>query len=97
MLADLNEPERAKEWAIRARLVDPDSVNLHYNLACAMASLREVDMTLETLAEVATKLSPGMLSWLESDTDFDPIRDEPRFKAMIDEVRARLAKAQQSS
>ena len=39
------------------RLVDPDNVNLHYNLACAMASLGEVDLTLETLASVASRLS----------------------------------------
>jgi adenylate cyclase len=91
MLADLNERERAKEWVIRARLVDPENVNLHYNLACAMASLNETDLSLKTLAEVATKLSPGMLSWLEADADLDAIREEPRFKALIEQVRARLA------
>ena len=91
MLADLNEPERAKEWAIRARLVDPENVNLHYNLACAMAALNEIDLSLETLAEVATKLSPGMLSWLEADTDIDPIRNDPRFANLMQQVRDRLA------
>ncbi len=93
MLADLKENERAKEWVTRARLIDPDNVNLHYNLACAMASLGEIDLTLETLAGVASKLSPGMLSWLEADNDFEPVREEPRFKAMIDQVKARLAQA----
>jgi len=93
MLAELKENERAKEWATRARLVDPDSVNLHYNLACAMSSLGEVDATLETLAGVASRLSPGMMSWMEADTDFDPIREEPRFKAMMAQVKARLAQS----
>jgi adenylate cyclase len=97
MLADLNERERAKEWVIRARLVDPENVNLHYNLACAMASLNEIDLSLTTLAEVATKLSPGMLSWLEADTDFDPIREDPRFKALIEQVRARFASSARAS
>jgi adenylate cyclase len=91
MLAPLGEKERAKEWAIRARLVDPDSVNLHYNLACAMALLGDVDLTLETLTEVAPRLSPGMMSWMEADTDFDLIREEPRFKAMMEKVKARFA------
>jgi TolB-like protein/Tfp pilus assembly protein PilF len=91
MLATLGENERAKEWAIRARLVDPESVNLHYNLACAMALLGEVDLTLETLAGVAPRLSPGMMSWMEADTDFDPIREEPRFKEMMEKVKARFA------
>ena len=91
MLADLNEKERAKEWAIRARLVDPENVNLLYNLACAMSALGEIDLTLETLAGVASRLSPGMMSWMEADTDFDSIREEPRFKAMMEQVKARLA------
>jgi adenylate cyclase len=91
MLAELNERERAKEWAIRARLVDPDNINLNYNLACAMATMGEADLTMETLAGVANKLSPGMLSWMEADTDFDPVRSDPRFKALIEQVKARLA------
>jgi adenylate cyclase len=90
MLADLGEKDRAREWAIRARLVDPDSVNLHYNLACAMSALGDVAMTLETLATIAQRLSPGMISWIEADSDFDPIREDPGFKAMIDAARARL-------
>jgi adenylate cyclase len=90
LLAVLGEKERAKEWATRARLVDPDNANLHYNLACAMSSLGEIDLTLETLAGIAPRLSPGMLTWMESDTDFDPIREEPRFKALIEKAKARL-------
>ena len=93
MLAELKENERAKEWATRARLVDPDNINLHYNLACAMASLGEIDLTLDTLASVASRVSPGMMSWMEADTDFDAIREEPRFKAMMEQVRARFAKS----
>jgi adenylate cyclase len=93
MLADLDEKERAKEWAIRARLVDPDNINLHYNLACAMVSLGEYDLTVDTLAGMASRVSPGMLSWMEADTDFDPIREKPGFKAMMEKVRARFAKS----
>jgi adenylate cyclase len=93
MLATLGEKERAKEWATRARLVDPENVNLHYNLACAMSSLGEIDLTLETLAGIAPRLSPGMMSWMEADTDFDPIREEPRFNAMMEKVKASFAKS----
>jgi adenylate cyclase len=97
MLADLNERERAKEWAIRARLVDPENVNLHYNLACAMSALKEADLALETLADVSAKLSPGMLSWMEADSDFDPIREEPRFKELMQRVKERLASGPKGS
>jgi hypothetical protein len=30
---------------------------------------------------------------LEADPDFDPVRGEPRFKAMMEEAKARFAKA----
>jgi adenylate cyclase len=93
MLATLNERERAKEWSMRARLVDPDNVNLHYNLACAMSAMGEVDEALAALGDIAPKLSPGMMSWLEADPDFDAIREEPRFKVMIENVKARFAAA----
>jgi adenylate cyclase len=93
MLADLGEKERAREWATRARLVDPEAVNLQYNLACAMSSLGEYNLALEALEGIAPKLSPGMVSWLEADTDLDPIRDEPRFQSMMRQVQARFAKA----
>jgi adenylate cyclase len=93
MLADLGEKERAREWATRARLVDPEAVNLQYNLACAMSSLGENELALEALEGIAPKLSPGMVSWLEADTDLDPIREEPRFTTMMIEVKARFAKA----
>jgi adenylate cyclase len=93
MLATLGEKERAKEWATRARLVDPDNVNLHYNLACAMSALGEVDMALETLGSIAPRLSPGMMSWMEADTDFDPMREIPAFKAMMEQVKARFAQS----
>jgi adenylate cyclase len=90
MLATLGEKERAKEWATRARLVDPENVNLHYNLACAMSSLGEIDLTLETLTDIAPRLSPGMMSWMESDADFDAIRAEPRFMALMEQVKVRF-------
>jgi adenylate cyclase len=92
MLADLGEKDRAREWATRARLVEPEAVNLQYNLSCAMASLGETNLALEALEGIASKLSPGMVSWLEADTDLDPIRGEPRFSSMIENVKARFAR-----
>jgi hypothetical protein len=34
-----------------------------------------------------------MMSWMEADPDFDSIREEPRFKAMMQTVKERFAAA----
>ena len=93
MLATLGEVERAKEWTTRARLVDPENVNLHYNLACAMAVMGEKDEALRTLELVGKRLSLGMLSWVEADSDLDTLRSDPRYVAIVTETKARLAVA----
>jgi adenylate cyclase len=93
ILAILGERERAVEWATRARLIDPDNANLHYNLACAMSTLGEKQRALDILEGVSERSSPGMLSWIEADSDLDPVRDDPRFGAMVERARARLAAA----
>ena len=54
---------------------------------------KAIELALEALEGIAPKLSPGMVSWLEADTDLDPIREEPRFTKMMIEVKARFAKA----
>lgn len=35
-LAALGEVERAKEWAGRATLLDPENLNMRYNFACTL-------------------------------------------------------------
>jgi adenylate cyclase len=91
MLATLGERERAIEWATRGRLIDPENVNLQYNLACAMATLGERDRAIIILQGVADCSSTGMLMWIEADSDLDPLRSDPRFDEMISRTRARLA------
>ena len=91
LLVTLGERERAMEWATRAQLIDPDNLNLQYNLACAMSLLGEIDRALAILEPVADRSSKGMLSWIETDTDLDPIRELARFVTMIERARARLS------
>jgi hypothetical protein len=38
-------------------------------------------------------MNAGMLSWIEADSDLDPIRDDPRFQAMLQAARQRLRSA----
>jgi adenylate cyclase len=92
-LAALGEGERAKEWAERALLLDPDNVNLRYNFACTLITdLRDYDAALDLLDVVFDAIGIEAFEWARNDPDLDAIRDHPRFKAMAARTEARLAK-----
>jgi adenylate cyclase len=91
-LAALGEAERAKEWAERAILLDPDNANLRYNFACALITeLHEYDAALDLLGPRFETMPIEVLNWVRTDPDLDPVRDHPRFKAMLAAAEARLA------
>ena len=97
-LAVLEEAERAKEWINRALLIDPDNMPMRYNFACTFAmNLKDTDAALEMLGPVFLKISVALLNHAKVDPDFDPIRDDPRFKAMVAAAEARLAAASERS
>jgi len=91
-LATLGEAERAKERMSRALLIDPDNFNMRYNFACALQlHLKETEAALDMLAPVLEKVAVGFLNQAKADPDFNTVRDNPRFKAMIAAAEARLA------
>jgi adenylate cyclase len=93
-LAALGEAERAKEWAERALLLDPDNINLRYNFACSLITdLHDYDAALDLLAPRFETMSIEVLNWVKTDPDLDPVRDHPRFKAMLAGAEARLAQS----
>jgi adenylate cyclase len=93
-LATLGEAERAKDWISRALLIDPDNMNARYNFACALTThLKQSDAALELLGPVFETLAIAWLNHAKADPDLDPLRDDPRFKAMVACAEARLAAA----
>jgi adenylate cyclase len=92
-LATLGQRERAREWIDRALLVDPDNLQMRYNFACTLcAHLQDPDGAIELLTSVLTKDPGGVnLEQARTDPDFDPIRQDPRFQALMAETEARLA------
>jgi adenylate cyclase len=93
-LAVLGEAERAKEWAERAILLDPDNINLRYNFACSLiVDLHDFEAALDMLAPRFETMGIEVLNWVRSDPDLDPIRDHPRFKTMLAAAEARLAQS----
>jgi adenylate cyclase len=91
-LAALGEVERVKEWTERALLLDPDNLNLRYNIACALVvELHEFEAALDLLGPTLEKLQIEAVNAVPLDPDLALIRDHPRFKAMVAASKARLA------
>jgi adenylate cyclase len=91
-LLSLGEGERARDWARRAVLIDPDNVGMRYNLACDLViNQLDFDLALEMLGPVCRRSGREQLEWLKTDPDLDPIRDEPRFRTMVEQAEQRLA------
>jgi adenylate cyclase len=74
---------RAREWTRRALLFDPDNARLHYNLACAMAMLQDADTAVDLIEPWIDKVSHGWVLWMQKDNSLDPIREHPRFIALM--------------
>ena len=78
----VGEPEKGLELVDRAVTIAPNEPGLLYNAACTYSTLGRADEALEHL-EQAVRAGYSHRAWLENDSDFDPIRDQPRFKAIL--------------
>jgi adenylate cyclase len=92
-LCFLGQAERAKELTKRAILLDPDNLTMRYNFACGFAALRELETVMDLLEPVLERDTAETVNWAKVDPDLDPVRDLPRFQAMMVKADARLAAA----
>ncbi len=91
-LAALGETDRAKARMERALLIDPDNANMRYNFACMLSvRLGDRDGALALLAPLFRTLSPSMLSYAKVDPDFESLRGDPRWQAMVAAAETRIA------
>jgi serine/threonine protein kinase/Tfp pilus assembly protein PilF len=81
----LGDKQHALEFAGRTLAVDPDDPMLLYNVACVYSVLGQKDKALENL-ERAVDRGLGHKSWIDHDSDLDPIRNEPRFSKILEAV-----------
>jgi serine/threonine protein kinase/tetratricopeptide (TPR) repeat protein len=82
-LATLGDREGAQALATRALAIDPEDPMLLYNVSCMYARLGNPEDALKYL-ETAIDKGWGHKEWLENDADLDPIRESPRFKAILE-------------
>lgn len=78
----LDRLERAVESLEQALGYDPDSAHVHYNLACYLSLLEHVQLAVLHL-ERALDLEPKLRERIAGDSDFDPIRSDPAFRAAL--------------
>jgi len=83
------EAEAAEQIKIARELIAKESA---YNRACFEAICGNGDEAL-TLLKLALEKRETSLEWAERDPDFDSLRGDPRFAALIEEMKARFAAA----
>ncbi len=91
-LAVLGQGERAKEWMGRALLIDPENVSMRYNFACALAThLKDNEAALDMLGPAFERMNGELVHHAKVDPDLSPLRDHPRFQAILAAAEARTA------
>ena len=90
MLGDL---DRAREWIERATLIDPDNLNMRYNIACTLINYSDdLNPAFEHLDYVFSRSVGSIVRRADMDSDLDRIRDNPRFEKIYEAAKQRIAK-----
>ncbi|HVS03560.1 MAG TPA: protein kinase [Thermoanaerobaculia bacterium] len=82
MRLQTGDREGAFPLAARARRLGWNEPLVLYNLACFYSLAGDVEPALECLERMVTT-GWTFWSWLEKDTDLDPLRDHPRFRRLL--------------
>ena len=81
-LMRLGQHEQAVERARRASAIDPEDPGVLYNVGCVYALAGSAEEALNYL-DRAIQNGFGHREWLENDSDWDAVRAEPRFQALL--------------
>jgi tetratricopeptide (TPR) repeat protein len=76
------EYEKAHEALMRIHQDDPNDTTVLYNLACAESRLGRTDDALDHLRQSISD-QERFRELARSDSDFDPIRDDARFRKLV--------------
>ena len=85
-LIELGETDRAREWIARALAIDPDDPLLLYNLACGYTKLGDIESALDLLERWYPFCGQELKTWIKHDSDFDALRDHPRFQKIMEAI-----------
>ncbi|WP_020472878.1 TPR end-of-group domain-containing protein [Zavarzinella formosa] len=87
-LAQAKRHDEGVEFDSRITHLRPTDSLAHYNLACSYALTRRLDEALEALRR-AVELGYRDFTFIQQDRDLDPVRKDPRFRAILREFKSR--------
>jgi adenylate cyclase len=77
-LVIMGQHDRGKEWIERALELGTDDSATRYNAACFFSKYGDIDRALDLLEN-----SVISRTWIENDSDLDPLRDHPKYTAIL--------------
>ncbi|MGB5211615.1 MAG: tetratricopeptide repeat protein [Gammaproteobacteria bacterium] len=88
LLIDLGRTDEALAMVERAVALAPNDSSVLHNAVCSYAHAGEVDKAIEMLERRMQAAGTIYRDWVKHDPDFDNIRDDPRFHALVDQPPA---------
>src|SRR5437762_3090459 len=83
-LVTLGQSDRAKEWLNRSIAIDPEDLLTQYNVACAYTALGDTEAAFDLLERLLPNANHETKAWIKYDSDFDPLRDHPRYQKVLE-------------
>ncbi|MCJ7558581.1 MAG: tetratricopeptide repeat protein, partial [Gammaproteobacteria bacterium] len=80
---EVGQIEKGLDWLERARAAAPDDPVTLYNIACSYAGLGNIEEAIDCLEKSMYAGAAASLEWMENDSDLDPLREHPRYKALV--------------
>ncbi len=84
-LIRIGRKDDACSWVERALFIEPDDPSVLYNVACFYALTGEIDKAQDCL-ERASLLGMANKSWIQNDSDLDPLRNLARFNQFVESL-----------
>jgi adenylate cyclase len=90
-LASLGNVDRARDWIERSLLVDPDNLQMRYNLAWGLNKVfGDQEAAIEMLGPVMKHAGANIIRLAANDPNLDNLRDDPRFGTMMEAAKKRV-------
>lgn len=85
-LWDIGEKEEAVQWINKALELYPEETGVLVNGACFFAKAGNKEKALDLLEKVFGK-GFGKRNWIEQDPDYDSLREDARFQALLQKLK----------